>query len=66
MNSGTTHPYTIEVKASERRPGTFDWALRKHGKLLERSDREHRTEEDARKAGEKAIERQFADMHKTR
>jgi hypothetical protein len=56
---GPHHPYTLEVKAS-RKPDLYEWLIRKNGKLIERSDREYRSEEDARRSGEKAIERAFA------
>ena len=62
----TTYPYTLEVKPSERTPGTFEWTIRRHGTLIQRSDRVQRTEADARRDGEKAIERQFADDQSTR
>lgn len=66
MNADKTYPYALEVKASERKPGTFEWTIRRHGKLIQRSDRVHRSEDDARKDGEKAIERQFVDSQSTR
>lgn len=66
MNDNQTHPYQLEVQASERKPGTFEWTIRKNGKLSERSDRSHRSEEDARKDGQKAVERRFADLKNAR
>lgn len=66
MTAGPMHPYTLEVRSSERRPGTFEWSIRRHGKLIQRSDREERSEEKARMAGEKAIEQQFAAAHSSR
>jgi hypothetical protein len=33
------------------------WAIRKHGKMLERSDRMYRTEREALKNGQEAVER---------
>jgi hypothetical protein len=59
------HPYTLDVQPGPK-AGTFQWALRKQGKLAQRSDRTFRSEEDARKDGEKAIERQFSDAQSTR
>ncbi len=56
-----TYPYTLEVMASERTPGAFEWTIRRHGKLIQRSDRLQRSEEAARRDGEKALERQFMD-----
>jgi hypothetical protein len=60
MSTGSTHPYTLDVKASDRTAGVFEWSIRRHGKLIQRSDRFQRSEDGARKDGEKAIERQFA------
>ena len=59
-------PYTLEIMASERKPGQFDWTIRRQGTLVQRSDRIHRSEADAQKEGEKAIERQFSDAQSTR
>lgn len=66
MNDNATYPYTLEIQPCERPAGTFQWVIRKHGKLLQRSDRPQRSEADARKAGEKEIERQFTDAQTTR
>ena len=66
MNDNETHPYRLEVQPSERKPGVFEWTIRKNGKLAQRSDRFYRSEEDARKDGLKAVERQFADAQGTR
>lgn len=52
-----THPYTLELAPSPKGDGSFGWAIRKHGKLLERSDRTFRSERDALKSGEEAVER---------
>jgi len=60
------HPYELEVRAAARKPGMFEWNIRKHGKLSERSDKLYRSEADALKDGEKAIERQFAEAQSTR
>ena len=62
MNTNPTHPYTLEV--SETRPGVFNWSIRKGGKLLQRSDRSDSSEHAARKRGESALERLFADAGK--
>lgn len=61
-----TPPYTLEIMASERKPGQFEWTIRRQGTLVQRSDRIHRSEADAQKDGEKAIERQFSDSQSTR
>lgn len=60
MNDNQTHPYALEIAESARRPGSFEWTIRKHGKLIERSDRLSRSADDAAKSGSKAVERLFA------
>ena len=57
MSDNASHPYSLEVFASVRNPGSFEWAIRRSGKLVQRSDRFFRTEQDARKQGSKEIER---------
>lgn len=54
-----THRYTLTILPNGRLAGHFDWAIRKHGKLAERSDRPHPSEQSARKSGEEALERQL-------
>jgi uncharacterized protein (DUF2249 family) len=66
MNDNSMYPYELEVQPSVRTPGAFDWAIRRHGKLIQRSDRVQRSEEAARKDGQKAVERQFLSAHSTR
>ena len=66
MSETSTYPYTLDVQPSSRPVGTFEWTIRKHGKLIQRSDRPHRSEADARKNGEKEIERQFASAQSLR
>jgi hypothetical protein len=61
-----TPPYTLEIMASERKPGQFEWTIRRQGTLVQRSDRIHRSEADAQKDGEHAIERQFSESQSTR
>ena len=58
-NGNPTHPYTLEITPSPQGDGTLGWAIRKHGKLLERSDRVFRAEQDAMKNGQEALERVF-------
>ena len=52
-----THPYTLEITPSQKGDGSLGWAIRKSGKLLERSDRAFRAERDALKNGREALER---------
>ena len=66
MHDNSMYPYELEVQPSVRTPGAFDWAIRRHGKLIQRSDRVQRSEDAARKDGLKAVERQFLSAHSTR
>ncbi|MFL5203743.1 MAG: hypothetical protein ACJ8B9_16845 [Microvirga sp.] len=60
-DDNTTYPYTLTILPSEKRARHFDWAIRKHGKLLERSDRLHPSERAARENGEAALDRLIRD-----
>jgi hypothetical protein len=53
------YPYTLTISPSERLAGHFDWAIRRHGKLVERSDRRYPSEQSAREQGQAALERQL-------
>ena len=57
MTEAVPHPYSITVEPLKKPEGQFGWALRKHGKLIERSDRPFSTEAKAFEAAMKAIER---------
>ena len=52
-----THPYTLEVSPSPKGDGSFGWAIRISGKMLERSDRLFRSEQEALRNGRDAVER---------
>ena len=39
MNETSIHPYTIEILPPKAEGGSYQWALRKNGKLVQRSDR---------------------------
>lgn len=54
-----TYPFTLDVVPCARPAGHFAWTIRKHGKLLERSDRAHHSERSARERGEAALDRQI-------
>ena len=56
-----TYPYTLTVVPSEKRAGHFDWTIRRHGKLIERSDRLYSSERPAQESGQTALERQLRD-----
>lgn len=47
-NSDPLHPYSYDVVASKRESGGYHWAIRKHGKLVQRSDSALATEAKAR------------------
>jgi hypothetical protein len=57
MNMNQTHPYTLELSPSIKGDGSTGWAIRKHGKMLERSDRMYRTQHEALRSGQEAVER---------
>jgi hypothetical protein len=54
-----TYPYTLEALPCDKPAGHFRWAIRKHGKLVERSERPYPSEQSAREKGQSALERQF-------
>ena len=56
-----TYPYTLTISPSERTTGHFDWAIRRHSTLVERSDRPYPSERSARESGQAALERQLRD-----
>lgn len=60
MSENPYHPYTLDVQPSARQAGFYEWVIRRHGTLIERSGGGKTSEDLARKDGEKAIERQFA------
>jgi hypothetical protein len=61
-DDNATSPYTLEVLPCEKPAGHFQWAIRKHGKLIERSDRPYPSERSARESGQTALERQLRDV----
>ena len=42
-----TYPYTFEVERNPKSEGVWQWAIRKHGKLIQRSDRAFASETKA-------------------
>jgi hypothetical protein len=59
MSKQETYPYALEVTPSTKKPGQFEWTIRQHGKLLQRSDRLYFSEEAARKNGMTEVERKL-------
>ena len=57
MSDAVPHPYSIEVSPLTRPEGYFQWAIRRSGKLIERSDRPHRSEAKAYESAMEVIER---------
>ncbi len=60
MTDESIHPYSIEVAPLTKPGGQYQWAIRKRGKLVERSDRPHVTEAKAHASALAAVER---DLH---
>jgi hypothetical protein len=58
-NDNATYPYTLTILPCDRLAGHFEWDIRNHGKLVQRSDWPHRSERSARENGQTALERQF-------
>lgn len=57
MADTVPHPYSIEVSPLVRPEGHFQWAIRRSGTLIERSDRPHRSEAKAHESAMEAVER---------
>lgn len=56
MTNDVPHPYSVTIEPLKKPEGQFGWALRKYGKLTERSDRAFLTEEKAFENAMRAIE----------
>jgi hypothetical protein len=56
--SKDTNAYTVDVLPAHR-PGHYQWAIRRQGKLVQRADRFHTSEEAARRHGLEEIERKI-------
>ena len=52
-----TYPYTLEVERNPKSEGAWQWAIRKHGKLIQRSDRALISEAKARAQGLEVVEK---------
>ena len=51
------HPYSLEIIEPKAEGGSYQWAIRKHGKLVQRSDRSMPTEAKAHAGGMAQIEK---------
>lgn len=56
-NETNIHPYTLEVLPPKDEGANYNWAIRKHGKLAQRSDRSYPTEAKAHAAGMATVEK---------
>jgi len=52
-----THPYTLEIVPPKAEGAPYQWAIRKNGKLVQRSDRSLPTEAKAYGNGMEQIEK---------
>lgn len=57
MSNDVPHPYSVTVEPLAKPAGHFGWALRKNGKLAERSDRAFTSEDKAFSNAMNALER---------
>lgn len=57
MSHNDTHPYTLEILPPKADGGSYQWAIRKHGKMMQRSDRNYYSEAKARETGMAQIEK---------
>jgi hypothetical protein len=57
MSHEEAFPYALDVLPCGTPAGHFRWTIRKHGKLLQRSDRSHSSEQAALKNGRAELER---------
>jgi hypothetical protein len=60
MSQEKAYPYTLDVQPCESPIGHFRWVIRERGKLLQRSDRTHHSEEAALKSGRSELARVVA------
>ncbi|MEE7439451.1 MULTISPECIES: hypothetical protein [Methylobacterium] len=56
MTADVPHPYSVTIEPLKKPEGHFGWALRRSGKLIERSDRAFTTEVKAFENALRAIE----------
>ncbi|GJD44921.1 hypothetical protein AFCDBAGC_2790 [Methylobacterium cerastii] len=51
------HPYSLEILPPKAEGGSYQWAIRKNGKLMQRSDRSLPSEAKARENGLSQVEK---------
>ena len=59
MTEDIPHPYSIEILELATPRGQYGWALRRSGKLIQRSDRPHASEQKAWASALAAVEDQI-------
>ncbi|MER2269309.1 hypothetical protein [Methylobacterium oxalidis] len=52
-----THPYTLEILPPKAEGASYQWAIRRSGKLVQRSDRTLPSEAKARESGMAQVEK---------
>ena len=57
MSHEEAYPYTLDVQPCDKPAGHFRWIIRERGKLLQRSDKSHPSQEAALKNGHAELER---------
>jgi hypothetical protein len=57
MKQEEAYPYTLEVLPCDTPAGYFRWVIRERGKLLQRSDKPHPSEEAALKSARAELDR---------
>lgn len=57
MSETATYPYTFEIIPPKSEGGSYQWAIRKNGKLMQRSDRSLSSEAKAREHALAEIEK---------
>jgi hypothetical protein len=57
MSHEKAYPYTLDVQPCDSPIGHFRWVIRERGKLLQRSERTHHSQEAALKSGRSELER---------
>ena len=53
----TIHPYELDIGHAPKSDVLYQWAIRKSGKIFQRSDRTFPSEAEARRKGTETIER---------
>ena len=57
MSESATYPYSLEIISPKTQGGSYQWAIRMHGKLVQRSDRNFPSEAKARAHAMEQVEK---------